>query len=68
MNDSTNLPGPETDIRGDCATLFVSLELSRSTWIATSLAPWQQENVQAHARQRERARTARPSCALESKS
>ena len=39
MNDSTNLPGPETDIRGDYATLFVSLELSRSTWIATSLAP-----------------------------
>jgi transposase len=39
MSDSTNLPGPETDIRGDCATLFVSLELSRSTWIATSLAP-----------------------------
>ena len=39
MDDSTNLPGAETDIRGDCATLFVSLELSRSTWIATSLAP-----------------------------
>jgi transposase len=39
MDDSTNLPGPETDIRGDCATLFVSLELSRSTWVATSLAP-----------------------------
>jgi len=39
MDHSTNLPSPETDIRGDCATLFVSLELSRSTWIATSLAP-----------------------------
>src|SRR6202035_5404062 len=27
-----------TGICGDCATLFVSLELSRSTWVATSLA------------------------------
>src|ERR1700730_10184395 len=40
MHDSTNLPVPErTGIPGDCATLFVSLELSRSTWVATSLAP-----------------------------
>src|SRR5437868_12293775 len=40
MHDSTNFPVPErTGIRGDCATLFVSLELSRSSWVATSLAP-----------------------------
>src|SRR3984893_2545723 len=40
MHDGTNLPVPErTGIPGDCATLFVSLELSRSTWVATSLAP-----------------------------
>src|SRR5947209_1601568 len=42
MHDGANLPVPvpeRTDIRGDCATLFVSLELSRSTWVATSLAP-----------------------------
>ena len=40
MHDSTDLPFPErTAIRGDSATLFVSLELSRSTWVATSLAP-----------------------------
>ncbi len=40
MHDRTNLPIPkQTDIRADCATLFVSLELSRSTWVATSLAP-----------------------------
>ena len=40
MHDRTNLPVPkQTDIRADCATLFVSLELSRSTWVATSLAP-----------------------------
>src|SRR5437762_11624644 len=39
MHDSTNFPVPDrTGIRGDCATLFVSLELSRSTWVATSLA------------------------------
>src|ERR1700758_4688538 len=30
MHDGTNLPVPErTGIQGDCATLFVSLELSR---------------------------------------
>src|SRR5258705_8572991 len=40
MHDGTNLPVPErTGIPGDYATLFVSLELSRSTWVATSLAP-----------------------------
>ena len=40
MNHATTLPIPErTCIRGDCATLFVSLELSRSTWVATALAP-----------------------------
>src|SRR6266568_9339027 len=40
MHDDTNLPVPEqTGIRGDCATLFVSLELSRSTWVVTALAP-----------------------------
>jgi transposase len=40
MHDGINLPVPErTGIPGDCATLFVSLELSRSTWVATSLAP-----------------------------
>jgi transposase len=40
MLDGINLPVPErTGIPGDCATLFVSLELSRSTWVATSLAP-----------------------------
>ena len=40
MHDSTDLPVPErTGIREDSATLFVSLELSRSTWVATLLAP-----------------------------
>src|SRR6476660_8313585 len=40
MHHATTLPVPEqTGICGDCATLFVSLELSRSTWVATSLAP-----------------------------
>src|SRR5258708_3416164 len=39
MHHATTLPVPEeTCIRGDCATLFVSLELSRSTWVATALA------------------------------
>src|ERR1700756_1785247 len=40
MQHATTLPAPErTCSRGDCATLFVSLELSRSTWVATTLAP-----------------------------
>ena len=40
MQHATTLPAPErTCSRGNCATLFVSLELSRSTWVATALAP-----------------------------
>src|SRR6516165_8556772 len=38
MHQATTLP-ERTCSRGDCATLFVSLELSRSTWVATTLAP-----------------------------
>src|SRR5438105_3880593 len=38
MHHATTLHVPEeTCIRGDCGTLFVSLELSRSTWVATSV-------------------------------
>jgi len=40
MHQATTLPDPQrTCSRGDCATLFVSLELSRSTWLATALVP-----------------------------
>src|SRR6202007_1563482 len=40
MQHATTLPAPErTCSRGDCATLFVSLELSRSPWVPTTLAP-----------------------------
>jgi hypothetical protein len=40
MQHATTVPAPErTCSRGNCATLFVSLELSRSTWVATALAP-----------------------------
>jgi len=40
MHHATTLAVPErTCRREDCATLFVSLELSRSTWVATALAP-----------------------------
>src|SRR6202008_4627323 len=40
MQHATTLPAPErTCSRGDCPTLFVSLELSRSTWVVTTLAP-----------------------------
>src|ERR1700750_2266548 len=40
MHHAITLPVPEqTCRRGDWAILFVSLELSRSTWVATALAP-----------------------------
>src|SRR5690242_2216593 len=40
MHHPTTVPVSEqTCSRGDYATLFVSLELSRSTWVATALAP-----------------------------
>src|SRR6476620_8270266 len=39
MDHPTTVSVPDrTGICGDCATLFVSLELSRSTWVVTSLA------------------------------
>ena len=39
MDHPTTLPVLDpTDLCGDCSTLLVSLELSRSTWVATSLA------------------------------
>src|SRR5712675_1653966 len=39
MDHPTTVSVPyRTGICGDCATLFVSLELSRSTWVVTSLA------------------------------
>ena len=41
MHHATTLPVPErTCSRGDCATLFVSLELKLPfPWVATALAP-----------------------------
>ena len=40
MHHANTLPvSAHTCSRGDWATLFVSLELSRSTWVATALAP-----------------------------
>ena len=40
MQHATTSPAPQrTCSRGDSPTLFVSLELSRSTWVATALAP-----------------------------
>src|ERR1700747_2866044 len=40
MKHATTLPAPQRICsRGDCPTLFVSLELSRSTWVVTALAP-----------------------------
>ena len=38
-------PEDQTAIRTDLGAIFVSLELSRSTWLVTSLAGWRGEDV-----------------------
>ena len=42
----------ETAIRSDVASIFVSLELSRSRWLVTSLSPGSREDVEALGRRR----------------
>lgn len=38
-------PEDQTAIRTDLGAIFVSLELSRSTWLVTSLCGWRGEDV-----------------------
>jgi transposase len=41
-------PEDQTAIRTDLGAIFVSLELSRSTWLVTSLSPGGGEKMSKH--------------------
>lgn len=48
MEAGTSQPHSPTAIRTDLAAIFVSLELSRSTWPITSLSPGNGEKMSKH--------------------
>src|ERR1700688_3923274 len=48
MQIVTNRPQAPTAIRTNLGTIFVSLELSRSTWLITSLSPGVSEKMSKH--------------------
>ena len=48
MQIITDRPQPPTAIRTDLGAIFVSLELSRSTWLITSLSPGGGEKMSKH--------------------
>lgn len=48
MEAVTSQPHTPTAIRTDLAAIFVSLELSRSTWLITSLSPGNGEKMSKH--------------------
>src|SRR5471032_3482509 len=47
MQDDAPWPGPAT-IRTDLGAIFISLELSRSSWLITSLSPGSGEKMSKH--------------------
>ena len=47
MQDVADQSAAPTTIGADICAIFVSLELSRSTWLATSLSPGRGRNLQA---------------------
>src|SRR6478672_12083982 len=49
MNITTDQPEAPTAIRTDLGAIFVSLELSRSSWLVTSLSPSGGEKMSKHA-------------------
>src|SRR6266498_4190498 len=49
MQDSADRRQTPTAIRTDLGAIFVSLELSRSTWLITSLSPGAGEKMSKHA-------------------
>ena len=49
MHITADLPEAPTAIRTDLGAIFVSLELSRSTWLITSLSPGNGEKMSKHA-------------------
>lgn len=48
MHVATHRPEDRTAIRADLGAIFVSLELSRSTWLITSLSPGGGEKMSKH--------------------
>lgn len=48
MEAVTSQPHTPAAIRTDLAAIFVSLELSRSTWLITSLSPGNGEKMSKH--------------------
>src|SRR6516165_2122361 len=48
MNITTDQPEAPTAIRTDLGAIFVSLELSRSSWLITSLSPGGGEKMSKH--------------------
>jgi transposase len=48
MNITADQPEPPTAIRTDLGAIFVSLELSRSSWLITSLSPGGGEKMSKH--------------------
>ena len=49
MSARNHLPAAQTTIRTDLGTIFVSLELSRTSWLLTSLSPGDGERMSKHA-------------------
>ena len=49
MPIASDRPEAPTAIRIDLGAIFVSLELSRSTWLVTSLSPGGREKMSKHA-------------------
>jgi transposase len=48
MQTATDHPEAPTAIRHDLGAIFISLELSRSTWLITSLSPGGGEKMSKH--------------------
>jgi len=48
MQDVADQSAAPTTIGADLCAIFVSLELSRSTWLATSLSPGLREKMSKH--------------------
>ena len=48
MQDVADQSAAPTTIRANLCAIFVSLELSRSTWLATSLSPGHGEKMSKH--------------------
>src|SRR5271165_5840155 len=48
MQDVTDQSAALTTIRADLRAIFISLELSRSTWLITSLSPGGGEKMSKH--------------------